>query len=425
MKIILLIILFITSVQGAFAQFEDVNKERENIRPKYYQDFLNFQSSKPGMTRLDIFIEVPYSAMHFVKTGDNFQSEYSVSISIFAEDKEKLIEEKIWDEKINVNDFHQTSAGSNYNISIKSFDLKPDKYFIRTAVDDKDTKKSYVSTNMYTIRDLYALPNISDLMFIAKETVVAGSRKILPNVTRQLNVQKEGIPLFFEVYSNVPQKLKMEFVVSEGEKKIILADTVYKDIDSGKTKVFHNIQMQGLGLGNYLVSLKLLDAGNKVIAVTIKSFSSRWVGVPSVITDLDKAVAQLVYIATTSEKNYIEEATTKDEKLKRYMAFWKKKSPNPADENNAVFDEYYRRINYANANFSHYVEGWRTDRGMVYITLGPPNNIDRHPFDLDAKPYEIWEYYDLNRQFVFMDETGFGEYRLITPMYGDTMRYRY
>ena len=62
---------------------------------------------------------------------------------------------------------------------------------------------------------------------------------------------------------------------------------------------------------------------------------------------------------------------------------------------------------------------------MVYITLGPPNNVDRHPFDYDAKPYEVWEYYDQNLQFVFMDETGFGDYRLITPMYGDEMRYRY
>jgi GWxTD domain-containing protein len=107
------------------------------------------------------------------------------------------------------------------------------------------------------------------------------------------------------------------------------------------------------------------------------------------------------------------------------LAFWKKKDPNPADEENAVFDEYYRRINFANANFSHYMEGWRSDRGMIYITLGPPNNIDRHPFEYDSKPYEVWEYYDLNEQYVFMDESGFGDYRLITPLTGDAMRYRY
>jgi GWxTD domain-containing protein len=425
MKIMLIVILFIAFMQGIFAQKEDGKKELGFSRPKYYQDFLNFKSAKPGLTRMDIFIDVPYTEMHFVKTDDNFQSDYSVTISVFEEDKEKLVEEKLWDEKINVKDFQQTISPGNYNISIKSFDLKPGKYFIRTAVEDKDTRKTFASTNMYTLRNFDSLPNISDIMFIAKESVVSGSKKILPNVTRQINVQKEGIPLFFEVYTSKPQKVKMEFKVSEGEKKIILIDTLYKDVDSGKTQVFHNIKIRDLGLGSYLVDLKLLNSENNSIASTVKSFSSRWIGIPSVITDLDKAIAQLVYIATSSEKNYIQDATTKEEKIQRYMEFWKKKDPNPADEDNQVFDEYYRRINFANVNFSHYIEGWRTDRGMVYITLGAPNNIDRHPFDYDAKPYEIWEYYDLNQRFVFMDESGFGDYRLMTPMYGDAMRYRY
>ncbi len=61
---------------------------------------------------------------------------------------------------------------------------------------------------------------------------------------------------------------------------------------------------------------------------------------------------------------------------------------------------------------------------MVFIILGPPNNVDRHPFEYDSKPYEVWEYYNLSKNFVFVDETGFGDYRLVTPMYGDFYRYR-
>ncbi len=62
---------------------------------------------------------------------------------------------------------------------------------------------------------------------------------------------------------------------------------------------------------------------------------------------------------------------------------------------------------------------------MVFIILGSPDNIDRHPFEYDSKPYEVWQYYDLNHSFVFVDETGFGDYRLTTPLYGDLFRYRY
>jgi len=80
-------------------------------------------------------------------------------------------------------------------------------------------------------------------------------------------------------------------------------------------------------------------------------------------------------------------------------------------------EEYYRRVDFANANFGTFIEGWKTDRGMVYIVLGPPNDIERHPFEAGSKPYEIWSYYTINREFVFVDYSGFGEYRLVTPFW--------
>jgi GWxTD domain-containing protein len=424
MKKILFVVLFVIISCSTWSQ-EEINKDKHIVKVKYYQDFLNFRSAKTGMTRLDVFIEVPYNEIQFIKKADLFESNYTATVSVFAEDKEKLIEEKTWEEKIDVADFPHTTSPTNFNISIKSFDMPPGKYFIRTSIEDKDSRKEFVSSNIFTIRDLSILPNLSDIMFIAKQTMVAGSNKILPNVTREISVQKDGIPLFFELYSNSVAKIMLEFYVSDKDKKLIYTDTLARTIDSGKTQIFHNVKVNGLGLGTYLIGVSLKDTNNTIIASTIKSFQSRWVGVPSVINDLDKAIAQLVYIASTSEKNYIESAPSKEEKIKRYLEFWKKKNPNPAEEDNRVFDEYYRRINYANENFSHYTEGWRTDRGMVYITLGPPSNIDRHPFDYDAKPYEVWEYYEINQQFVFMDENGFGDYRLITPMNGDMFRYRY
>ena len=62
--------------------------------------------------------------------------------------------------------------------------------------------------------------------------------------------------------------------------------------------------------------------------------------------------------------------------------------------------------------------------GMVYITLGPPSAVERHPFDMGAKPYEIWEYYHINRSFLFVDNSGFGDYRLSESPYGDWFKYR-
>ncbi len=195
-------------------------------------------------------------------------------------------------------------------------------------------------------------------------------------------------------------------------------------LDSGKTQIFHTIKDSTISLGKYLLTISLLNDKGVVVASTNKGFFSRWSGVPTTVKDLDLAVDQLVYIASQSEIDYIQDAKSKDEKTKRYIEFWKKKDPSPSTEENEAFNEYYRRIEYANEHFSHYVKGWKTDRGMVFILLGAPNNVDRHPFDIETKPYEVWQYYQMNKQFIFVDENGFGDYRLITPLYGDDYRYR-
>jgi hypothetical protein len=78
-------------------------------------------------------------------------------------------------------------------------------------------------------------------------------------------------------------------------------------------------------------------------------------------------------------------------------------------------DEYYLRVEYANENFSTNRDGWETDRGRIYVLYGEPTDIERHPFEINSKPYEVWYYDHLNRRFVFVDYTGFGDYELTWP----------
>ncbi len=422
MKIIniFLIILFAPAIISAQVESSFGIQNRDAV---YYQDFLNFAGEKSSQTRVDVFIQVPYNEIQFVKTEQGFAAGYSVTISVFNEDKSTLLSEKTFNEKIEIKNFEQTISGSNFNLSLRSFNLSSGTYLIRTEIEDKDSRKTSSSENKFEVRDFTGSSGISDMMLVAKKTVVDGSNKILPNVSRNVLTKKEGIPLFFEVYKNQPGDVKINFKIFENE-NTIYDSTEVKKIDSGTTQIFFTIKELELGLGNYIIQLAVVDADDKIIGTTKKSFLSRWPGVPSSIKDLDKAIKQLVYIATEDEIEKIEETENRDEKVKQYLNFWKKKDPTPQTEDNPIFDEYYRRVFYANEKFSHYIEGWKTDRGMVFIILGPPNNVDRHPFEFNTKPYEVWEYYDLNRQFVFVDETGFGDYRLITPMYGDTYRFR-
>lgn len=417
------IILILSS--SVFAQPGGQQKEvKFNPKSKFFEDFLSFASTESGKTRLDVFIQVPYSEIQFIKVPSGFESKYNLTVSVYDDSKENLLVEKSWSEKVTTKDFDQTISKSNFNLSMRSFNLVPGKYLLRTAFEDVDSRKEFSVENEVKIRELEKELAVSDIMLISKQTVIEGSNKIIPNVSRNVAAKKDGIPFFFELYSDAAREIKIEYNIIDNDKEKVFREEISRQIDSGRTQIFYTIKDADLGLGNYVLTADIKEEKNSLKVSTAKTFVSRWMGVPSSIRDLDKAIAQMVYIATGTELDEIKDAKTKEEKIQKYLDYWKKKDPDPQSEDNPVFDEYYRRIAFANENFSHYIEGWRTDRGMVYVILGAPNNIDRHPFEYDSKPYEVWEYYELNKSFVFLDETGFGDYRLITPLYGDFFRYR-
>ena len=418
--IILLTVLFISNV---FPQ-ENKDDKINNERVKYYQDFLNFADG--SKTKLDIFIQVPLKEIQFVKSGNGFEGGYSVTVSVYEDDKETLVQEKVWNENISIESYNYISSRGNFNLSHRSFILPPKKYFIRTIVTDKDSRQEFSSENFYTVKDFSTKPAMSDIMLISSKTVVDGHNKIVPNVSRNITEAGSGIEIFYEIYSDSTENRKLDYVISnESGDQVFYSSTKDQEFKKGATQIFYTFLDSTLSLGTYRLSVFIKDAdGDSVLGAT-KKFISRLAGLPANIVDIDKAIAEMVYIANPEELSKMEDGKDEKEKTERFLEFWKEKDPSPGNEQNEVFEEYFRRVEYSNKNFSQYTEGWRSDRGMVYIILGSPNNIDRHPFEYDSKPYEVWQYYELNRSFVFVDETGFGDYRLATPLYGDLFRYRY
>jgi GWxTD domain-containing protein len=195
-------------------------------------------------------------------------------------------------------------------------------------------------------------------------------------------------------------------------------------IKTGTNLIRHTIKHTKFSLVEYSLKITLKDQNWTEISSTEKLFHSRLYGLPLSITNLDKAIEQMIYIATSQEISYIEEPKNDNEKLIRFLAFWDRKKPNSKIDGNPIFIEYYRRVDYANKNFKAFGNGWNTDMGLIYITFGPPTNVERHPMDSNSKPYEIWDYNELNRSFIFLDNTGFGDYHLVDPDFSRWPGYR-
>jgi GWxTD domain-containing protein len=81
-------------------------------------------------------------------------------------------------------------------------------------------------------------------------------------------------------------------------------------------------------------------------------------------------------IMTKVEKNIFNHLPDKEAR-KEFMAdFWVKRDPDPDTKENEFKDEFYRRIEYANKRFREGTPGWKTDRGRIYIYLGPPDKFE-------------------------------------------------
>jgi GWxTD domain-containing protein len=96
--------------------------------------------------------------------------------------------------------------------------------------------------------------------------------------------------------------------------------------------------------------------------------------------------------------------------------FWRQRDPDPETEANALREEFYRRVTFADMRFAVPAlsrSGWETDRGRIYIIYGPPKEVHHQMAEQGSPPLEIWFYPDQDLYFVFRDKTGSGDFDLV------------
>jgi GWxTD domain-containing protein len=131
----------------------------------------------------------------------------------------------------------------------------------------------------------------------------------------------------------------------------------------------------------------------------------------------------VAYIITKEERETFLGLTSDEARDNFIERFWAIRNPAPGSPANAYKDEIYRRIAYANAHYSigSGEEGWRTDRGRTYITLGPPQQTRKYHAAPNLRPIEIWFYSGPNSALpsffyvMFYQRDNIGDFRYYSP----------
>ena len=130
--------------------------------------------------------------------------------------------------------------------------------------------------------------------------------------------------------------------------------------------------------GYYFIQSDTTSAAGLLVKTVPESFPN----VPS----YEEMVDMVAYISTRKEHESLLAAENKKIALDQYWINMVK----DAEKAKALIREYFRQVEFANILFTDYKEGWMTDRGMIYIVLGSPQEVY---FNADR---ETWIYDGLN-----------------------------
>jgi GWxTD domain-containing protein len=416
-------LLGLTLLLGAVASGQtEMRHGLAEVGPTFYADAIAYSSDQSQKSRVEVYVQVPHDEIRFIKEGDQYIGRYEVTLSIFTPTKQ-LTHEETWTVDIPVTEFAQTTQNKLYSLTHRTVDVDPGNYQMTIQLRDQESRKTSQLRKSILVSDFTKDPlSLSDIMLVNRLSTEGAKRTIVPNISGSINALAEGFFVFFEMYSKPTfDSVDISYKIYDSKKNEVVNRSMKWQAAGHKTQLFVKIDSSGLHMGTYFIAIEvhaMTDSSGQAVAIkgtTSRTFSIRTSDFPIAIVDLDKAVEQLIYIARESELEYIRSAPNEDDKRKRFLEFWSKRDPDPQTQRNELMEEYYSRIQYANQNFTHYLEGWRSDMGMVYVRFGTPDNIERHPFENYSRPYEIWYFYQLNRQFIFVDESGFGDYRLRYP----------
>jgi GWxTD domain-containing protein len=104
-------------------------------------------------------------------------------------------------------------------------------------------------------------------------------------------------------------------------------------------------------------------------------------GYPEISTP-EELIPPLRYITSKEE---FEHLTRSKDKKAASDEFWLEASGSK-ERARSLIRKFYNRVQEANESFTSYMEGWKTDRGMIYIIYGPPISVYKNAFS------ETWTY---------------------------------
>ncbi len=411
----LILILFLSFVPGKIFSADNF----------YFDADYSVFKGTSAKSIVEVYFSFTQKSLVYVKSGNDFVGvantqiiikDITSSSEVFNEifglqttvkdtSKSKLLSRLIGQQNLNI-------PNGNYEISFIGYDQnKPErKDTIKLALNLNvfdDTKSSLSSLQLASMID-----KTSDKSSIFYKSGL----EITPNPNLLFGSNLNRLYYYIEVYSPAIDfnSDSSYFIVSindlsgnilsEKKKNVNLKNEVYAETGTFK--------IDSLPSGSYLLRASLYDniTGKKIFRE--KKFyiynSSLKKEDYSIADDKDYMQSEfilltenevndeydkIIYIRNNADAKEWDNLKTLEEKRKFLYKFWKRLDTNILTPRIETRDDYFKRVKEANKLYKqNFTDGWKSDRGRIFIIYGAPTDIERHVMETDTRSYEIWTF---------------------------------
>jgi len=359
----------------------------------------------PGDSTLTVIgISLENRDLAFQREGDAFVARYRVVLTAQpVAGGPSVVAAK--DQTVRVLTFAETQRSEESVLYQEGITLAPGQWTLSLELRDAGSQKASRAEGAYTVPS-FAAGSVSAPV-LAYQVRGRGTRAspmaIILNPRGTLAYGSDSASAFVEAYGLVgPRAVPIALV--DGQDSVLRQDTLHFAGGREVEGLVLRFAPDNAPLGQLRI---LLGSGADTVSTNaLVSFSPNWV-----VTNYDDMLGLLRYFPPTPALDSLRKAAPA-ERARLWREFWRASDPNPATSNNEALDTYFGRVALANRRFRDEGQpGWRTDRGEVLIRLGEPDEV------FDASPQSEgrlirWGYTQYQLALYFVDETGFGRYRL-------------
>jgi GWxTD domain-containing protein len=368
-----------------------------------------------------VAISMTTNTLSFQRADTGYEARYRVEVE-FRNSAGPVLR-ATEDESVRVATYAETQEVGEPLVYQRLLHVPPGSMYVSVNVRDRNADGSSEAEIPIAVPSYGGGTGLSSLVPVY-QVATRASRAALP----ELAVNPEGSA----PYGAEPLRLYLEaYGVEEGGTVVFRAlprdtsreeawrDSVHLDPGRRLRGLVMVVDTEDLPIGELRVEAFIAGREDTVRTTALVTFSEQWA-----MAHFDETLSLLRYLGAEEAIREMREAAP-EERLELWRSFWRSIDPNPQTPTNETLDLYFERVQEANARFRERdTPGWLTDRGEVFITIGPPDEIWDSSSDLEGggSRFIRWTYIAGRVALTFVDDVGYGRFRLTPLSRADFMR---